>query len=177
MSVNVSARQLHDAHFVDEVKKALSDSGARPEKLLLELTESQLLQDVDVVISKMQQLRALGVCFSLDDFGTGYSSLSYLKLLPLTQLKIDRSFVRDLLTDTNDKAIVRTILALGESLELAVIAEGVETAEQHQALSQLGCKQFQGYFFSRPVPLSEFELHFFQSGNAKFVQVPPDISG
>lgn len=177
LSVNVSARQLHDAHFVDEVKKALSDSGARPEKLLLELTESQLLQDVDVVISKMQQLRALGVCFSLDDFGTGYSSLSYLKLLPLTQLKIDRSFVRDLLTDTNDKAIVRTILALGESLELAVIAEGVETAEQHQALSQLGCKQFQGYFFSRPVPLSEFELHFFQSGNAKFVQVPPDISG
>ena len=177
LSVNVSARQLYDVHFVDEVKKALSDSGARPDKLLLELTESQLLQDVDVVISKMQQLQTLGVSFSLDDFGTGYSSLSYLKLLPLTQLKIDRSFVRDLLTDANDRSIIRTILALGKSLELAVIAEGVETSEQHQALAQLGCQQFQGYLFSRPVLLNEFEQCFVHSGSTKYQQVPPDISG
>ena len=156
LAVNVSARQLHDVHFVDEVKKALRDNGAVAENLVLELTESQLLQDIDTVIHKMQQLTALGVRFSLDDFGTGYSSLSYLKRLPLSQLKIDRSFVRDILTDANDKAIIKTILALGQSLELAVIAEGVETEPQYQKLLQLGCQQFQGYLFGKPVALAEF---------------------
>ena len=156
LAVNVSARQLHDVNFVAEVKTALQDSGARPEMLLLELTESQLLQDIDIVISKMQQLTALGVRFSLDDFGTGYSSLSYLKRLPLAQLKIDGSFVRDILTDPNDEAIVKTILALGRSLELTVIAEGVETGQQYQKLQQLGCQQFQGYFFGRPAALADF---------------------
>ena len=156
LAVNVSARQLHDVNFVAEVTTALQDSGARPERLLLELTESQLLQDIDIVISKMQQLTELGVCFSLDDFGTGYSSLSYLKRLPLSQLKIDRSFVRDILSDPNDEAIVKTILALGHSLELTVIAEGVETGQQYQKLQQLGCQQFQGYFFGRPVALADF---------------------
>ncbi|GAB2909245.1 EAL domain-containing protein [Rheinheimera gaetbuli] len=156
LAVNVSARQLHDVHFVDEVKKALRDNDAMPDKLVLELTESQLLQDVDTVINKMQQLTGLGVRFSLDDFGTGYSSLSYLKRLPLSQLKIDRSFVRDILTDANDKAIIKTILALGHSLELAVIAEGVETEQQYQQLQQLGCQQFQGYLFGKPAPLADF---------------------
>ena len=156
LAVNISARQLHANDFVQEVKRALHFSGADPGKLLLELTESQLLQDIDVVIDKMQQLNELGVRFSLDDFGTGYSSLSYLKKLPLKQLKIDRSFVRDILTDPNDKAIIKTILALGVSLELAVIAEGVETQEQYNKLLQLGCQQFQGFLFGKPVPESEF---------------------
>ena len=156
LAVTVSARQLHDVNFVTEIKTALQDSGARPEMLLLELTESQLLQDIDTVICKMQQLTALGVCFSLDDFGTGYSSLSYLKRLPLNQLKIDHSFVRDILSDPNDEAIVKTILALGRSLELTVIAEGVETEQQYQKLQQLGCQQFQGYYFGRPVALADF---------------------
>jgi len=158
LAVNISARQLHSANFVADVTRALQQSGAAPDKLVLELTESQLLQDVDTVIAKMQQLTNLGVRFSLDDFGTGYSSLSYLKLLPLQQLKIDHSFVRDLLTDPNDKAIVKTIMALGQSLELAVIAEGVESEAQYRKLLQLGCKQFQGYFFGKPQPLESFVL-------------------
>jgi len=156
LAVNISARQLHAPSFVQEVSRALQFSGAAPEKLVLELTESQLLQDVDIVIDKMQQLTELGVRFSLDDFGTGYSSLSYLKRLPLKQLKIDRSFVRDLLTDTNDKAIIKTILALGISMELAVIAEGVETEAQYTKLLQLGCTQFQGYYFGKPLALNDF---------------------
>ncbi|MBZ9611621.1 EAL domain-containing protein [Rheinheimera maricola] len=156
LAVNISARQLHSSGFVAEVSKVLQDSGARPQCLVLEITESQLLQDIDSVIAKMQQLTALGVRFSLDDFGTGYSSLSYLKRLPLRQLKIDRSFVRDILTDPNDKAIIKTILALGQSLELAVIAEGVETDDQYQKLLQLGCQQFQGYYFGKPESLDVF---------------------
>ncbi|WP_240222633.1 EAL domain-containing protein [Rheinheimera hassiensis] len=162
LAVNISARQLHSSAFVQEVISALEQSGAAPEKLVLELTESQLLQDIDTIIDKMQQLNTLGVRFSLDDFGTGYSSLSYLKLLPLKQLKIDRSFVRDLLTDPNDKAIIKTILALGQSLELAVIAEGVETEAQYSKLLHLGCQQFQGYFFGEPMPQTSFITRYRQ---------------
>ncbi|MEO3678393.1 EAL domain-containing protein [Rheinheimera sp. FR7-31] len=156
LAVNISARQLHSVNFVQDVHKAISDSGALPQQLVLEITESQLLQDVDSVIDKMLQLTELGVRFSLDDFGTGYSSLSYLKRLPLAQLKIDRSFVRDVLTDPNDEVIIKTMLALGQSLELSVIAEGVETQAQHEKLLQLGCQQFQGYHFGKPVPLIDF---------------------
>ncbi|KUM54062.1 EAL domain-containing protein [Rheinheimera sp. EpRS3] len=162
LAVNISARQLHSSAFVQEVISALEQSGAAPEKLVLELTESQLLQDIDTIIDKMQQLNTLGVRFSLDDFGTGYSSLSYLKLLPLKQLKIDRSFVRDLLTDPNDKAIIKTILALGQSLELSVIAEGVETEAQYSKLLHLGCQQFQGYFFGEPMPQTSFITRYRQ---------------
>ncbi|HEY9102314.1 EAL domain-containing protein [Chitinimonas sp.] len=152
LAVNISARQFHDVHFVEQVRSALAQSGADPRRLKLELTESLLLKDLDSVIDKMNQLRADGVSFSLDDFGTGYSSLAYLKRLPLAQLKIDQSFVRDIFVDANDLAIVQAVVTLGQSLGLAVIAEGVETEEQRQFLLASGCRQFQGYLFGRPVP-------------------------
>jgi EAL domain-containing protein (putative c-di-GMP-specific phosphodiesterase class I) len=151
MAVNVSASQFSKDSFVTSIKAALEKTGANPRLLKLELTESMLVSDVDAIILKMNALKQHGVAFSLDDFGTGYSSLSYLKRLPLTQLKIDQSFVRDVLTDPSDAIIARTILALGHSLGLKVIAEGVETAEQHHFLASLGCDAFQGYFFGRPV--------------------------
>ncbi len=151
LSVNVSVRQFRQPDFVEQVLGALQASGANPEQLKLELTESLLLTDVEDVISRMEHLRRYGVGFSLDDFGTGYSSLSYLKRLPLDQLKIDKSFVRDLQSDPNDAAIVRTILALAQSLDLAVVAEGVETAFQLEFLQRHGCQAFQGYLFGRPM--------------------------
>ncbi|HEX5389970.1 MAG TPA: EAL domain-containing protein, partial [Burkholderiaceae bacterium] len=120
-------------------------------------TESVMVEDVQQVTEKMKTLRALGVSFSLDDFGTGYSSLSQLQRLPLDQIKIDQSFVRELLVNPNDASIARTVIALGQSLGLDVVAEGVETAAQRDFLHQHGCRTFQGYFFSRPLPLSQFE--------------------
>jgi diguanylate cyclase (GGDEF)-like protein/PAS domain S-box-containing protein len=152
IAVNVSARQFHQADFVQDVQQALRASGANPQRLALELTESQLLDDVDGVVAKMTALKAMGVRFSLDDFGTGYSSLSMLKRLPLDQLKIDQSFVRDVLTDPQDASIIKAIVTLGASLELQVMAEGVETVAQRDALMALGCQKFQGYLFGRPAP-------------------------
>lgn len=152
IAVNISARQFRHADFVQRVSDILQQSGANAKKLNLELTESLLISDIDDVRQKMQQLSALGLEFALDDFGTGYSSLAYLKKLPLSQLKIDRSFVRDILTDSNDEAIARMIIALGVSLGLSVLAEGVETVEQLQKLKQLGCNQFQGYLLGKPQP-------------------------
>ena len=157
ISVNVSARQFRHPDFVAWVRQSLSRSGARARCLQLELTESLLLTDVEDMIAKMTELRMEGVRFSLDDFGTGYSSLSYLKRLPLDQLKIDQSFVRDVLVDPNDAAIVRTILALANSLDLAVVAEGVETLGQLEFLYQSGCRAFQGYLFGRPSPVDVLE--------------------
>lgn len=157
IAVNVSARQLHQADFVDQVLAVLAETGANPQRLKLELTESLLLDNIESIIQKMGELKAHGVCFSLDDFGTGYSSLSYLKRLPLDQLKIDQSFVHDILTDANDAAIARTIVALAQSLGLSVIAEGVETAEQRDFLSSQGCHAYQGYFFGQPLTLADFE--------------------
>lgn len=151
MAVNVSSRQFRHTSFVDEVARVLAITGAPPEQLKLELTESVLVEDMEATIATMSALRSYGVCFSLDDFGTGYSSLGYLKRMPLNQLKIDQSFVQDLLTDPNDAAIVNTIIGLSRSLGLAVIAEGVETQEQHAMLSRYGCQFFQGYLFSRPI--------------------------
>ena len=155
VAINVSARQFHHPDFVTDVLAALQETGADPHRLELELTESQLAQDIEALINKMAQLRAYGVRFSLDDFGTGYSSLSYLKRLPLDQLKIDRSFVRDLLDNASDTAIVRTILALGQALELRVIAEGVESQAQRDALLHLGCRYFQGYLYGVPQPAEQ----------------------
>jgi len=157
MAVNVSAHQFRQSDFVDRVMQALDSSGADPRRLKIELTESLLVHNVEDIIAKMRALKAVGVGFSLDDFGTGYSSLSYLKRMPLDQLKIDRSFVRDILTDANDAAIAGTVVALARSMGLAVIAEGVETAAQRDALARLGCHAYQGYLYGRPLPIDQLE--------------------
>ena len=157
LAVNVSARQFRQADFAQEVLAVLRRTGANPNRLKLELTESLLVNDVEGVIAKMALLKHQGVRFSLDDFGTGYSSLAHLKRLPLDQLKIDQSFVRDVLTDPNDASIARTVIALGTSMGLDVIAEGVETEGQLAFLLEHGCHAFQGYLFSRPLPLAGFE--------------------
>lgn len=151
IAVNVSVSQFKQANFVENVISALEQTGAAPYLLKLELTESMLVDNVEDIVVKMNAIKSLGVGFSLDDFGTGYSSLSNLKRLPLAQLKIDQSFVRDIMTDPSDAVIARTIVALGHNLGLKVIAEGVETREQHQFLREMGCDAFQGYYFARPV--------------------------
>jgi EAL domain-containing protein (putative c-di-GMP-specific phosphodiesterase class I) len=155
IAVNVSARQFRQPDFAQQVLDILRKTGADARCLKLELTESLLLSDTQDAIAKMSMLQRFGVGFALDDFGTGYSSLSYLKLLPLQQLKIDQSFVRDVLTDPNDAAIARTVLALGKSLGLSVVAEGVETEGQRVFLRDNGCTLFQGYLFGKPVPVQQ----------------------
>ncbi|MBK9019180.1 MAG: EAL domain-containing protein [Sulfuritalea sp.] len=177
IAVNVSARQFHHNDFVAQVLAAIEHTGANPARLKLELTESMLANDVDEIIAKMTSLKAKGVAFSLDDFGTGYSSLSYLKRLPLDQLKIDQSFVRDILTDANDAAIARTVIALADSMGLAVIAEGVETEAQRELLAHQGCHAYQGYLFSRPLPIEAFEA--WNTGSAATAQesAPARASG
>ncbi len=157
IAVNVSARQFRHPDFVAMVRSALDETGADATLLKLELTESLLFHDTADVVSKMESLRALGIRMSLDDFGTGYSSLTYLKRLPIDQLKIDRSFVADVLSDPTDAVIVRAVLSLAASLELDVVAEGVETLEQVQWLREEGCRLFQGFYFSRPKPVGELE--------------------
>ena len=157
LSVNVSARQFHQSDFIEQVQRALQISGVDPTRLKLELTESVVLENVSETASRMQQLIDLGVSFSLDDFGTGYASLSYLKLLPLAQVKIDQSFVRDVPEDPNDNAIVQAILAMCKSLNIHVIAEGVETEVQRQFLFQNGCTAYQGYLFGKPVPIEAWK--------------------
>ena len=159
IAVNVSARQFHQPDFVDQVLLVLTQTGANPARLKLELTESLLVTDVEDVIQKMTALKARGVSFSLDDFGTGYSSLSYLKRLPLDQLKIDQGFVKNILTDPNDAAIAKMVVALAESLSLSVIAEGVESHAQKSFLAKQGCHAYQGYLFARPLPIEEFEAY------------------
>ena len=157
IAVNVSAQQFRDLGFVASVLGTLQRTGANPNRLKLELTESMLVENVEDIIRKMNALKARGVGFALDDFGTGYSSLSYLKRLPLDQLKIDQSFVRDILVDPNDAAIARTIVMLADSLGLGVIAEGVETEAQRDFLAASGCHACQGNFFSEPLPVEGFE--------------------
>ncbi|HWU84617.1 MAG TPA: EAL domain-containing protein, partial [Rhodocyclaceae bacterium] len=157
IAVNVSARQFRHPGFVVEVQDAIERHRIDARRLKLELTETQLLDNVEETIDKMQALGQLGVKLSLDDFGTGYSSLSYLRRLPLHQLKIDPSFVRDIVANPGDAAIARTIIALGQSLGLEVIAEGVETEAQRELLLGLGCECYQGYLFSRPIPIEQFE--------------------
>ncbi len=157
LSVNVSARQFRQPDFVEHLTDTLRRSGARAELLTLELTESMLLDHPEDAIDKMNEVRRLGVGFSLDDFGTGYSSLAYLKRLPIDELKIDRTFTRDILTDPNDAVIVRTIVGMAKNLGLKLIVEGVETSEQQALLTRWGCAGFQGYLHGKPVPHREFK--------------------
>ena len=166
MSVNVSARQFRHPQFVEQVLATLAWAGADPARLKLELTESMLVDNIEELVAKMAVLKKHGVNFSLDDFGTGYSSLSYLKRLPLDQLKIDQSFVRDVLVDAHDAAIARTIVALGQSMGLAVIAEGVETTGQRDFLAQNGCYLFQGYLYSQPLAPDLFDHYVLQAISA-----------
>src|SRR5690606_26822381 len=144
IAVNVSAVQFHQQDFVEQVLEVLRETGADGRRLRLEITESMLVENIEETIARMTALRAVGVSFSLDDFGTGYSSLNYLKRLPLSVLKIDQSFVRDIAVDPNDAAIVQTIIAMAHSLGLRVVAEGVETEGQRAYLIKHGCDQLQG---------------------------------
>ena len=157
LSVNVSAKQFQETAFVDKVRAAVAFNQINPMLLKIEPTESVLLENIEETIVTMNKLKALGVRFSLDDFGTGFSSLQYLKRLPLDQLKIDQSFVRDISTDSSDKAIVSTIIGMAQRLGLDVIAEGVETEEQRQFLHFSGCNKYQGYLFGKPMPIEQFE--------------------
>ena len=157
MAVNVSARQFHQPDFVHNVRVQLRSHGIDPALLKLEITESMLLDNIEQTVETMQALKALGVRFSLDDFGTGYSSLNYVKRLPLDQIKIDKSFVRDILSDPNDAAICRTVIAMGRSLGLSTLAEGVEQPAQWDFLAQEGCDAAQGYLYARPMALPDLQ--------------------
>jgi EAL domain-containing protein (putative c-di-GMP-specific phosphodiesterase class I) len=157
LSVNVSVRQFRYPEFVSETLALIDRTGIRPSLLRLELTESMLLDDVPHTIERMGLLRQRGIGFSLDDFGTGYSSLAYLKQLPFVELKVDKSFVRDIMTDPSDAVLAQTMIVLAHALGLRVLAEGVETEGQFAALSNDGCDLFQGYLLGKPMPLAEFE--------------------
>ena len=157
LAVNISALQFRQSDFVEQIKALIQRYSINPKLLKLELTESLLINDIDRVVVTMNSLNELGIRFSLDDFGTGYSSLQYLKQLPLTQLKIEQSFTRDILTDANDEAIISAIIAVAHNLGLNVIAEGVETEAQRKLLLKKGCKDYQGFLFSKPIPIEEFD--------------------
>jgi EAL domain-containing protein (putative c-di-GMP-specific phosphodiesterase class I) len=158
ISVNVSARQFRHPEFVELVMRLIAQTGIEARRLKLELTESLLAIDMEVTIAKMGMLKDAGVTLSIDDFGMGYSALSYLKYLPLDQLKIDRTFVKDVLTDPNDAAIARTIVGLAQSLGLGVMAEGVETEAQRDFLARHGCHCYQGHLFCKALPIAELEI-------------------
>jgi diguanylate cyclase (GGDEF)-like protein len=155
MAINLSPRQFRDKGLPALVRRVIAETGLAPWHIELELTENAAMQDVDASVAMMRELKAIGVQLSIDDFGTGYSSLAYLKRFPLDKLKIDQSFVRNMATDANDAAIVRSVIALGHSLNLRVIAEGVETTEQFNLLKGYDCKEMQGYLFSKPLPAQE----------------------
>jgi diguanylate cyclase (GGDEF)-like protein len=156
IAVNVSSREFRQPKFVDHVLAALERTGANPRNLQIELSESMFGENVEDVITRMNKLKTHGVRFSLEDFGTGYSSMTYLKRLPLDQIKIDRTFVSEILKDPISGAVAQAIISFGKAMGLSVIAEGVETEEQRAFLAKLGCHSFQGYLFSHPLPLGEF---------------------
>ena len=158
VTVNVSAMQFN-SEFVGTVRSVLQESGLPPASLQLELTEGVVMSDASYTIGALCELKDLGVTLSVDDFGTGYSSLGYIKQLPVSTLKIDQCFVRDIEMDNNDSAIIRAIVTLGHSLDLTIVAEGVETKEQLDFLHTLGCDQVQGYYFSKPLPEDEFTAY------------------
>ena len=157
LSVNISAKEFRAENFVEKLKMTIRHHAINPSKLRFELTEGMLISDINGAIETMNKLNELGIYFELDDFGTGYSSLQYLKRLPVYQLKIDRTFVRDVVESVNEQGIVRAIIAMAEALQIRVLAEGVETKAQRQHLADIGCNYFQGYLFGKPVPIDQFE--------------------
>jgi EAL domain-containing protein (putative c-di-GMP-specific phosphodiesterase class I) len=163
IAINVSARQFRQADFVEKIRSTLAKFDIPPSKLKLELTESLVFDNIADSIKKMRELRAIGIHFAMDDFGTGYASLIYLKSLPLSQIKIDRSFVRDIAIDRDDEIIVQTIISMAHNLDLEVIAEGVETIEQLEFLRKNGCKAFQGHLFGKAISQKEFNQLISQS--------------
>ena len=175
VAVNISSLQLRQENFVDTVLEALVRTGADPHRLNLELTESMLVDNMEKVTAKMSLLKQHGIHFSLDDFGTGYSSLAYLKRLPLDQLKIDRTFIRDVMVDKTSGVIAHTIVALGRAMRLKVVAEGVETEEQCQYLKKLGCHCLQGFYFGRPQPLAIFEQHWLRTEPLPYIASPQPL--
>jgi EAL domain-containing protein (putative c-di-GMP-specific phosphodiesterase class I) len=156
VAINVSASQLRANDFLSDLKHRVATEPRLARHLELEVTESVLIEDIDGIAQLMREISSIGIQFALDDFGTGYSSLIYLKLLPLRRLKIDQGFVKDLLSDRSDEAIVKTVIALADGLGLETIAEGVETKAQQQRLVAMGCKQLQGYYLGRPEPLAHW---------------------
>ncbi len=157
LSLNLSVKQLEKPLFLEKLKQFLAEEDFDPRYLELEVTESQIMQNPEAAIDALHTVKSLGISIAVDDFGTGYSSLSYLKRLPIDKLKIDRSFIKELPQDSEDAAIVKAIVALAKSLNIELIAEGVETEEQKKFLLREGCAQIQGYLYSRPLPLKEFE--------------------
>ena len=157
ISVNISVKQFMLPEFIQDVEEKIKKYNIKKGMLKFELTESLFLNDFDKVVNKMHKLKDMGISISLDDFGTGFSSLVYLKSLPLNQLKIDRSFIIDITTNENDKAIVNATIAIANSMKLQTVAEGVETVEQKEFLKMLGCNLYQGYLFSKPLPVEQFE--------------------
>ncbi|MGB4923634.1 MAG: EAL domain-containing protein [Candidatus Nitrotoga sp.] len=157
LALNASALELRQPDFVEHVRQAISTTGINPALLKIELTESQLIDNISDTVAKMNALKALGIRFSMDDFGTAYSSIAYLKQLPLDQLKIDQTFIRDLGDNSSNAALVQAIVLMGRTFGLDVIAEGVEIEAQLEFLNLHGCHAYQGYLFSRPLPLEEFE--------------------
>jgi EAL domain-containing protein (putative c-di-GMP-specific phosphodiesterase class I) len=154
--VNLSVRQFADEHLLDDIAAILRDTGMTPNLLELEITEGMIVHNVERAIKLLTAIKQLGVRLAIDDFGTGYSSLGQLKHFPIDTLKVDRSFIRDLATDSEDKAITSAIIAMGKTLSLTVVAEGVETAEQQEFLRGQACDEMQGYYFSKPIAPDDF---------------------
>ena len=160
VSVNVSGLQISDTKIVAIIKDALQNSGLAPNKLIIEITESLVMEDLERGLQVLEAIRDIGVSVSIDDFGTGYSSLSYLKKFPISELKIDQSFLRGFPANDEDTAIVRAIIALAHSLDLYVTAEGVETQEQVNGLRNISCELLQGYYFSKPLAFDDFKAYY-----------------
>lgn len=155
VAVNLSPRQLIEGHITETISRILAETGTPAAKIVLEVTETAMMQEIKKSAIILEELRHLGLKIAVDDFGTGYSSLAYLKRLPINTIKIDRSFVRDVTIDTDDAAITRTIIAMGHNLGLRVVAEGVETNEQMRFLQECGCDEVQGFLIATPLPASE----------------------
>jgi EAL domain-containing protein (putative c-di-GMP-specific phosphodiesterase class I) len=177
LSVNVSPSQFRQTDFVAQVRSILRETGAPASELIFEVTEGLLIENLDDTIGRMHELAALGIRLSIDDFGTGYSSLSYLKRMPLYELKIDKSFIRDTPCDANGTAIVQSILAMASHLGLSVVAEGVETREQADFLAANGAPRMQGYLFARPMPLEQMVARLCATGPQQVPEAPETMSG